>query len=210
MCWLCISRGRCCVVSGAPGEQPLAPVTSTNTSSRQQGPAPAPQPPTPPVTCPYTVQGDFVSSWWKNDSYCRYNIWKSQEQPVGFSCCHLFLILYFALPLPLAVCYSVTIFQSRHALCFHMQFSSYSAENPTKINQLVFLFLNYIGLLRKVQLQCSFEGKEESVLVVVYILSVYSSDPGRNALTRQSAAGSVSKKTETYVNVTWNPIHRWL
>ncbi|KAK2849339.1 hypothetical protein Q5P01_009173 [Channa striata] len=45
------------VVSGAPGEQLLAPVTYTNTSPRQQGPAPAPQPPTPPVTCPYTSQG---------------------------------------------------------------------------------------------------------------------------------------------------------
>lgn len=147
MCWRCISRGRCCVVSGAPGEQPLAPVTSTNTSSRQQGLAPAPQPPTPPVTCPYIVQGDFVSNWWKNDSYCSYNIWKSQEQPVGFSFCHFFfLVLHVSLPLPLAVYYSVTIFQSLHALCFHIQFSCYSAENPTKINLLVFFF-SFLSIL---------------------------------------------------------------
>lgn len=78
MCWRCTSRGRCCVVSGAPGEQLLAPVTSTNAGPRQQGPAPALQPPTPPVTCPHTGQGDFVPSWWKNDSCCSDNIRRSQ------------------------------------------------------------------------------------------------------------------------------------
>ncbi|KAI3351245.1 hypothetical protein L3Q82_005796 [Scortum barcoo] len=47
---------RCCMVSGAPGEQLLTPVTSTNAGPRQQEPAPALQPPTPPVTCPHTGQ----------------------------------------------------------------------------------------------------------------------------------------------------------
>lgn len=56
--WCSISRGICSVVSGTPGEQLLAPVTSTHSSPRQQVPAPALQ---PPVTCPHAGQGDFWS-----------------------------------------------------------------------------------------------------------------------------------------------------
>lgn len=113
MCWRCISwGGRCCVVSGAPGEQLLASVTSTNTDPRQQGPAPALQPPTPPVTCPHTGQGDFVPSWWKNDSCCGYNVQKSQGATSWLLSLSFSLILYFSHGLLSSLHRSVTVLQS--------------------------------------------------------------------------------------------------
>lgn len=131
MCWHCISWGRCCVVSGAPGEQLIAPVTSTNTGPRQQGPAPSAAASHSSCHCPHTGQGDFVPSWWKNDSYCSYNVRKSQGA-TGFSVCPFLSVFISPLPsLPLSIFLYIFLSHSLQYVCI---FSLYLAGNDLKFS----------------------------------------------------------------------------